>query len=179
MALKLDMSKAYDRLEWGYLRAVLERMGFAGRWINLVMQYVSSVTYKLVHERREMGPFFPFRSMRQGDPISPYLFIICDEGFSSLLKKYEIEGKIKGCRVARGAPIVSHMLFADDSYVYCKANEQDAANVMHLLRAYEMASGQKINSEKSSIFFSSNTEVETRDMICGLMNIFEDDDEYL
>ncbi|KAM6578186.1 hypothetical protein CsatB_030023 [Cannabis sativa] len=153
MALKLDMSKAYDRMEWGYLRAVLLRMGFDGRCVNLIMHCVES-----------------------GNPISPYLFILCAEGFSGLLRKYEVDGKIHGSKVARRAPVISHMLLADDSYFFCRANTREADSIMELLHLYEQASGQRVNFEKSFVFFSSNTEVIVRDSICGQLEIYEADD---
>ncbi|XP_030479471.2 uncharacterized protein LOC115696725 [Cannabis sativa] len=132
MALKLDMSKAYDR--------------FA-----------------------------------QGDPLSPFLFLICAEGLSYLLKYYERHHLLTGCRVARGAPMVSHMLFADDSYVYCKANEREAQNVIRLLHSYALASRQQVNFAKSSVFFSKNTTTDVSNRMCGLMGLREasDDSFYL
>uniref|UniRef100_A0A803NRR4 Reverse transcriptase domain-containing protein n=1 Tax=Cannabis sativa TaxID=3483 RepID=A0A803NRR4_CANSA len=101
MALQLDMSKAYDRLEWGYLRAMLERMGFDGRWINLVMWCVSFVSFSIVHGGHGMGPIEASRWIRQGDPLSPYLFILCAKGFSCLLQSYEQSGLLTGWRVYR------------------------------------------------------------------------------
>ncbi|XP_060969635.1 uncharacterized protein LOC133036885 [Cannabis sativa] len=123
MALKLDLSKAYERVEWGFLRAMVTKMGFATRFVDLVLATVGSVRYKIVHGGHVSASFVPGRGIRQGDPLSPYLFLICAEGFTSLIKKFEVEGLLKGCKIANGAPLISHMLFADDSYVYCRANE--------------------------------------------------------
>lgn len=152
MALKLDMSKAYDRIEWNFLHVMLLKVGFNDWWVHLVMQCVTIISYTIVHGEHEMGPIVPTRGIRQGDPLSPYLFIICAEGLSSLIRKYEAKQWLHGIKVCRKAPVISHMLFADDSYFYCKADMLDAAKVVELLNVYERASGQKINGEKSSVF---------------------------
>lgn len=141
MAIKLDMSKAYDRLEWDFLRAMLTKMGFSDRWVKLIMASVDSVSYNIVHGNHTMGPIIPSRGIRQGDPLSPYLFILCAEGLSALLKFYEQRQWLHGVKVCRQAPTISHMLFADDSYLYCKANTEEAGRVMDLLRLFERASG--------------------------------------
>lgn len=73
------------------------------------------------------------------------------EGLSAIIKSYENRGLIKGIKVARGAPSVSHMFFADDSYIYCHATREEAMQVMEILAIFEQASGQKINYSKSSI----------------------------
>ncbi|KAL8125341.1 hypothetical protein AgCh_012871 [Apium graveolens] len=89
MALKLDMSRAYDRIEWEFLKAILRKMGFSAWWVNLVLRCVTTISYHIVHGDNIMGPIIPSRGLRQGDPLFPYLFIICAEGLSSLLRKYE------------------------------------------------------------------------------------------
>lgn len=175
MALKLDMSKAYDRVEWGYLKAILARLGFAEKLVNLIMTCVTSVRYQISYGGQEFGRIVPGRGLRQGDPLSPYLFIICTEGFSALLNYYEQRRLISGVCVARGAPRISHMFFADDSYIYCKASLKEAGHVREILKSFEKASGQKVNFDKSSIFFSPNTDIFTRDSICGELGIHEAD----
>ena len=112
-ALKIDMSKAYDRIEWGYLKTMMLKLGFAERWVKLILLCVSTVTYKVLRGNEEVGPIVPSRGLRQGDPLSPDLFIICAEGLSLLLRKHERAGLIHGVWVAKGAPIVTHLFFAD------------------------------------------------------------------
>lgn len=133
MALKIDMSKAYDRIEWDYLRELLSKMGFNDWWVHLVLQCVNSVSYTITHGFREMGPVVPSRGLRQGDPLSRYLFILCAEGLSALLRKYEAQKWIHGIKVCRNAPSVSHLLFADDSYLFCNASENEALRMGELL----------------------------------------------
>uniref|UniRef100_A0A803QQ56 Reverse transcriptase domain-containing protein n=1 Tax=Cannabis sativa TaxID=3483 RepID=A0A803QQ56_CANSA len=127
-----------------FLEAVLRKLGFVEGWVRLIMQCVSTINYKVIHGCHEMGPIVPNRGIRQGDPLSPYLFILCAEGQSVLLRKYERHGWIHGCKVANGAPRVSHMLFADDSYLYCHASEAEARGVQESLRKFEMASRQEL-----------------------------------
>ncbi|KAM6600853.1 hypothetical protein CsatA_020462 [Cannabis sativa] len=173
MALKLDMSKAYDRVEWLFLKNIMLKMGFDARVVDLILHCVSTVSYTITHGGREMGPIVPGRGIRQGDPLSPYLFLLCAEGFSSLIKRFEARGALHGCRVCNGAPIISHMLFADDCYIYCKAIEREARSVLLLLQLFEQASGQCVNYSKSTIFFSLNTTSASRQDMCNLLRMNE------
>ncbi|XP_062088916.1 uncharacterized protein LOC133795483 [Humulus lupulus] len=173
MAIKLDMSKAYERVEWSYLEAMMTRLGFSSRWIQMIMQCIYSVQYTVVTGDKELGPIFPSRGLRQGDPISPYLFLICAEGLSKLITHFGTRGWLHGCRVARGAPVVSHLLFVDDSYLYCRALEEEATKVNLLLKWFEKGSGQQVNLAKSSVFFSTNTSAESKMKICQKLDILE------
>lgn len=119
-ALKLDMSKAHDRLEWFFLKEIMKRMGFGRDWIELIWNCISTVEFYFLLNNSEIGPVIPGRGIRQGDPLSPYLFIIAFEGLSAIIHKQQQEGGIHGITVARGAPTISHLLFADDSFMFSK-----------------------------------------------------------
>ena len=157
IALKLDMSKAYDRVEWACLEKIMEKMGFAEKWRNLVMRCVSSVTYSIRINGKPRGHIIPTRGIRQGDPLSPYLFMLCAEGLSSLIRRAVENGDMEGLAVSRGGPRLSHLFFADDSLIFCKASMDECNSLQRILQVYEQASGQQLNCAKTSLFFSSNT----------------------
>ena len=108
MAVKLDISKAYDRAEWLYLEAIMRRLGFHEKWIELMMMCVSTVSYSILINGEPKGKIVPSKGLRQGDPISTYLFLLCVEGLSAMLKKEVRDGNIKGVAVSRGVPSISH-----------------------------------------------------------------------
>ncbi|XP_027158016.1 uncharacterized protein LOC113759637 [Coffea eugenioides] len=156
MAIKLDMSKAYDRVEWKFLAKMMMKMGFCPKWIQWVLECVSSVTYSINFNGEKRGYIKPTRGLRQGNPLSPYLLLICAEGFSSLLNQAKVHGRLTGLKIAQGAPSLSHLFFVDDSLIFCKANVDEASQIMRILEVYKQASGQLVNVEKSSLFFSRN-----------------------
>jgi hypothetical protein len=155
-ALKLDMRKAYDRVEWQYLEAIMLRLGFDVEWVKLVMRMISTVSFSVLFNGTPLESFRPSRGIRQGDPISPYLFLLAAEGLSCLLKSRSVvpSSKLEGIKVASTAPAVNHLLFADDSLLFVKASIEGADEVSSVLEVYCQASGQRINKDKSSIFFT-------------------------
>ena len=180
-AVKLDMHKAYDRVEWNFLEKIMLKMGFAQRWIDLVMACVKTVKYKVRVNSMETETFTPTRGIRQGDPLSPYLFLLVAEGLSSLLKGAEIREELKGVRVCRDAPAISHLLFADDSLILMESTRENAVKLKSILDRYCANSGQKVSEEKCSIFFSQNTNVTVKAEICEALNIITESlsDKYL
>lgn len=172
-ALKLDISKAYDRLEWQFLLQMMARLSFDSRWISLIMMCVSSVSYIIVQGGKEFGPILPGRGIRQGDPLSPCLFIICAGGLSSIIRNFESNKLIHGCKIAHDAPEVSYLFFADDSFLLFRANVEESSRVKNLLCLYEKSSGQSINLQKSSISFSSNVHEDVKGVLANLLQITE------
>ncbi|XP_019194754.1 PREDICTED: uncharacterized protein LOC109188565 [Ipomoea nil] len=139
-------------------------------------QLGQTVRYRVVVNGRPTEEIVPTRGLRQGDPLSPYLFIICAEGLSLLLQDSHSKGLIHGCRVARGAPPISHLFFADDSLLFFKANLQEAMEVKRCLGVYESYSGQAVNFHKSNISFSRNTHTEMRDLVSGVLTVSQAED---
>jgi hypothetical protein len=132
-------------------------MGFDHKWVRLIMMCVTTTSYEVLMNGSPTGKIFPTRGIRQGDPISPYLFLICADALSSLLTTANIGGTLQGVPTSRRGPRINHLFFADDSLIFCKANLLHWRRLTAILRTYEVASGQKLNQEKTSIFFSRNT----------------------
>ncbi|KAL5761430.1 hypothetical protein ACOSP7_017694 [Xanthoceras sorbifolium] len=123
-ALKLDMSKAYDRVEWGFLKCVLMKMGFPTSWISIIWDCISTVSYSFVINGNEVGKVFPSRDLRQGCLFSPYLFLFCAEAFSSLITGSAAVNRSLGFNGCRNSPLVSHLFFADDSILFCRVSSE-------------------------------------------------------
>ncbi|XP_052484776.1 uncharacterized protein LOC105795648 [Gossypium raimondii] len=128
-ALKLDMSKAYNCIEWRLIEKMLLKMGFSVNWVERIMWFITSVTYSVVVNGRV------------GDKLA------------------ESSGAIKGARVMRGPLRVTHLLFSDDSLIFGDATAMKALNVLKVLQSYAKCSGQLVNFEKSRVFFSSNVDM--------------------
>ena len=160
MALKLDMSKAYDRVEWRFLELTMRKMGFSNRWVDLIMACVGSASYQVLVNGVPRGNIRPTRGIRQADPLSPYLFLICSEAFNQQLQHAARSGVIRGFSLCRNGPRISHLFFADDTLLFCRASRGDLEAILQLLQLYEQASGQKLNREKTTVFFSKATSEE-------------------
>ena len=119
MAVKLDMSKAYNRVEWDCLKKLMGKMGFHEKWVNIMMRCIRFVSYSIKINRMPHGHMTPTWDLRQGDPLSTYLFLIWVEGLSVLLKKTIEEGEMKGVVACHRGPKISHLFFADNSLIYC------------------------------------------------------------
>lgn len=124
---------------------VMRRMWFAEMWLKWMWVCMSTVSYKILVSGNEVGPIISSRGLRQGDPISPYLFMFCAEGLLALIYKRQVSGAIHGCKIANGAPIATHLFFADDCYLFFRATIQEAESIKECLILYERASGQQIN----------------------------------
>ena len=122
---KLDINKAYDLLEWPFISLVLKAFGFDDHFCRLVMFCVKSVLFSILLNGSPTPAFKPHRGIRQGDPLSPYLFILCSKILSRLILQAESSGDIHGIKIAHGAPPVSHLMFTDDTFLFCRATGQE------------------------------------------------------
>lgn len=165
------MSKAYDRLEWEFIRLVFERLGFDPVWVNWVMQCLSTVSYSYLINDSALGTVVPHRGIRQGDPLSAYIFILCGEVLSRLFRAGQDSGDLTGVKIGQHCPHINHLLFADDIIFFTKATAECCESLASILKDYERASGQIINAAKSSIFFSSKTPQATRDWVKLVLGI--------
>lgn len=156
VALKLDISKAYDRVDWLYLKTRMYQMGLCKTWINWIMLCMSIVQYNVSFNGSQLGPIISKRGLRHADPLSPYLFLLCVEGLSCSIKQAEANNILHGSKVIHNAPAVSHLFFAYDSFLFFRADTAEARGVKDIFNSYKLMSGQAVNFQKSGIFFSSN-----------------------
>jgi hypothetical protein len=154
VGIKLDMAKAYDRLEWSFIENTLSTMGFPMKLVHTIMRCVSTVSFSTLVNGQPSYSFKPHRGIRQGDPLSPYLFILCADVFSGMITKSQNQSLIHGIAIAHDAPKVCHLFFADDSILLCKASKEEAGHLKTIFDDYQRISGQKINMEKSEMTFS-------------------------
>jgi hypothetical protein len=148
------MAKAYDRIEWCFLEETLTTMGFPIRLIKTIMGCVTTVSFSILVNGNPSPSFRPQRGIRQGDPLSPYLFILYADVLSSLITKLQDNNQIKGISIATNAPNITHLFFVDDSILFCRARPDEATHLMEALNEYQRVSGQQINLNKSEMVFS-------------------------
>lgn len=149
--------KEYDHLKWSFVDKALELWGVSREFRWMIQSCLSSAHFSLLLNGSVCGSFKLERSIQQGEPLSPILFILCSEILSRLLLKEEERGRIYGIKVDRNASAISHLMYADDLIISCLANPGDTTFVMACLSYFCNWLGQLVNEEKSNIFFSKST----------------------
>ncbi|KAL4301309.1 hypothetical protein AHAS_Ahas17G0288000 [Arachis hypogaea] len=171
LAFKIDLEKAYDRVSWEFLEQSLLMFGFPGTIISLIMKCVKSSSLSLMWNVNRLDGFQPKRGLRQGDPMSPYLFVICMERLSCLIARQVEVGRWKPVTVSRGGPVISHLLFADDLILFCKEKKSQVLHVLDTISTFCRASGMKVNFDKSRAICSMNVSRQRKDLFTGISSI--------
>lgn len=146
-------------------------MGFAQRWVDWIMLCVSTVKYSVLVNDRVAGPIRPQRGLRQGCPLSPYLFILCSQGLSFLIENASRQEVLHGAKICRSSPVISHLLFANDSFFFFKASVAECEQMKIILNSFESASDQSINFDKSGAYFSRNVSTALRESLTDILGV--------
>jgi hypothetical protein len=149
---KLDLEKAYDHVNWGFLIYMLRRCGFIQRWCHRIYTCISTAKFSVLVNGTSCGFFPSSRGLRQGDPLSPLLFIIVMYALSRMLTRARDGGFISGFAVGRTTPITtSHLLFAGDTLILCGADSSQLGYLKGVFVWFQAVSGLKVNLEKSEL----------------------------
>ena len=145
------------------------------------MLCVRSVSYSVLLNGQSYGHFSPERGIRQGDPLSPFQFILCAEALVHTMSQAEQNGSISGMKLAPNCHAVQHLLFADDNFFLCRVVLSECTEFLWRLRLYEVSSGQMINFQKSAISFGAGIDPVMRRLLAELLNIDKEggDGKYL
>jgi hypothetical protein len=154
VGFKLDFHKAYDCLEWDFIATVLKGFGFDQKVVQLIHQCISTVNFTPLLNGYKSASFTTFRGIRQRDPLSPYLFILCSELLDRLINREVVNGSIKGVTLAPNAPIISKLSYADDVILFCGARISEVARLMECVDKFCGWSGLIVNRDKFGIFTS-------------------------
>ena len=143
-------------------------LGFSDSFVSIIVSCIKSVSYVVLFNGEPMGHIKPSRGICQGDPLSPYMFLLCAIGLQGLLHKAESDGAIRGVSICCNGPHVSHIFFVDDSVLFCRTKQ---AECQVILASYERGSGKKINKDKTNLFFSTNTPQDVQESIQQLLGV--------
>ncbi|KAJ0469831.1 putative RNA-directed DNA polymerase [Helianthus annuus] len=149
---KIDFEKAYDNVNWDFLMSVMDQMGFPSRWCLWVRGIIQSARSAVLVNGSPTFEFECQKGLRQGDPLSPFLFLIVMEALAGMITRAGRLGDIEGIKLPNAGPTLSHMLYADDALILGKWDRSNIVNLMRLLRIFHVCSGMKMNVHKSHLF---------------------------
>jgi len=146
--LKLDFQKAYDTIDWDSLEVVLAEMGFSQRWRIWIGACIKTATVSIIFNGAPCKPFKMGRGLRQGDPLSAFLFVLMVEVLNRMLIRGEDLGLFKGLAMHRQAVTVSHLQFADDTLIFYEADDSYVGNIKWILLSFQSFSRLAVNYSK-------------------------------
>ncbi|XP_060190534.1 uncharacterized protein LOC132619737 [Lycium barbarum] len=137
VVIKLDMAKAYDRVSWLFLTKVLRKLGFSERLIDMVYRIVSNNWYSVLVNGQQQGFFQSSRGVKEGDPLSPTLFILAAEVLSRNLNNLHNVPQFRGFGMPNWSPKVNHLAYVDDMIIFSSTDVMSLQLIMEVLRKYE------------------------------------------
>lgn len=149
---KIDFEKAYDNVHWGFLFSIMKQMRFPDRWCEWIHGVLASASSSVLVNGSPTFEFSCSKGIRQGDPISPFLFIIVMEALSSIIRKACRMGAFEGVRLPNNGPVLSHLLYADDAMVMGEWSQANFNSLRRILRVFRLCSGLRININKSTLY---------------------------
>ncbi|GJW19403.1 RNA-directed DNA polymerase, eukaryota, reverse transcriptase zinc-binding domain protein [Tanacetum coccineum] len=169
MIFKVDFEIAYDSVSWSYLDYVLIHFGFSDKWRGWIRACLQSARTSILVNGSPTKEFSIKRGLRQGDPLSPFLFILVMEGLHVALKDAHQARLIKGVNVGNTCFKFSHLFYADDVVIISEWSREDMDNIIGILNVFYLASGLKINIQKSNVYGVglSSEEVVSLDSLVG------------
>ncbi|CAN1131439.1 Transposon TX1 uncharacterized 149 kDa protein [Linum perenne] len=147
MVIKLDLAKAYDRLEWSFVEETLALANFPRSLISLIIACISTSSTQISWNGSLTPSFQPGRGLRQGCPLSPFLFTLCIERLSILINNSVAANEWKPIRLTKDGPALSHIFFADDLVLFGVAGQWQSRVICSLLNTFCAASGQMVSAE--------------------------------
>eukprot|EP00253_Pinus_taeda_P012292 PITA_12292 len=148
--LKIDLSKAFDRVSWLYIKMILIHLGFPISFINWIMACISTPTFSILINGSASHFFHSERGPRQGCPLSPLLFLLVMEGLSSLIISTTRDGTLRGLKISEEC-FLTHLLFLDDVLILLDGSMRDTMTFSHILALFSQATGMQVNRAKSTI----------------------------
>ncbi|XP_058727202.1 uncharacterized protein LOC131598638 [Vicia villosa] len=155
-AIKIDLAKAYDKINWKFIWRVLTEIGLPDNLINIIMHGVTSVETDINWNGSRSDFFRPKHGIRQGDPMSPYLFMLCMDKPSHIIEQKVHQKEWRGVQLGSKGLGISHLMFADNLLMFGEVNERQMKCVINSLDTFCKLSGQEVSREKYSILFIEN-----------------------
>lgn len=138
MLLKIILSKTFEKLSWSYIRQLLTAFGFFQTWVRWLMNLISSPIYSILVNGIPSKPYSPSRGIHQGDPLSPFLFIIMEKGLGRLINNVVQSHELKGI-LAHGTPTITHQQLVDDNMLFGHPSVSEARAFKALIETFSMA----------------------------------------
>ncbi|GJU48131.1 RNA-directed DNA polymerase, eukaryota, reverse transcriptase zinc-binding domain protein [Tanacetum coccineum] len=151
LVFKVDFDKAYDSVSWDYILNVMVCMGFPAKWLNWIKGCLSSSRASILVNGSPTKEFSLERGLRQGDPLSPFLFIIAMEGLHVAMDTAMDHGLFRGMSIGLNEYRLSHLLYADDAIFLGEWDENNIKNLITILNCFYLVSGLRLNLSKSNL----------------------------